>query len=600
MADLALPAAIAPRRRLGAGHAVLVAALLLVVLGPWVLPEFAQNTLVRSCLYAVVAITVDLLWGYTGILTFSQATFFGIGAYAAGLVFTHVGFTPGMALAALAGGIAVSMVVAALVGVLSFYPGATPLYASVISLVLPIVATQVIFAGGIFTGSSSGLSGFESFDLDIRVWLWISGGLLVAATLGALRFVRSDTGRLLTAIRENESRCEYLGVNTSRVKTLLMVALAGVCALAGFVYACYGMVVAPEMAGFQFGTELIIWVALGGRGTVLGPVFGALVIDVGSAYLSGDLPFVWKLLLGVAFVFVIVVMPKGLLPALVRRLRRTPPAPVPGTLAPAPDQPLAGLDSRGRLALKVEGVARHFGSLTVLRDVSFDARHGELLSLVGPNGAGKTTLMRCISDGGERSAGRIELNDHDIGRLPPFECVRLGIGRKFQTANVFDELSVLDALAVARTRLARPRLWSRSTTVALPRASLAIVRTTGLDQVLETPCRLLSHGQKQALELAMVLALDPNIVLLDEPTAGLTKPERTQIGETLQMLAAEHQMCVVLIEHDLDFVCDISSRVIVLHQGQIVLDGSVRDVVESELVRDIYSGAAALPPELAS
>jgi branched-chain amino acid transport system permease protein len=126
------------------------------------------------------------------------------------------------------------------------------------------------------------------------------------------------------------------------------------------------------------------------------------------------------------------------------------------------------------------------------------------------------------------------------------------------------------------------------------------VRTTGLDQVLETPCRLLSHGQKQALELAMVLALDPNIVLLDEPTAGLTKPERTQIGETLQMLAAEHQMCVVLIEHDLDFVCDISSRVIVLHQGQIVLDGSVRDVVESELVRDIYSGAAALPPELAS
>ncbi|RZL43180.1 MAG: ATP-binding cassette domain-containing protein [Variovorax sp.] len=582
---------------MSAGHVVLGLALLLVVFGPWVLPEFAQNTLVRSCLYAVVAITVDLLWGYTGILTFGQATFFGIGAYAAGLVFTHVGFSPGMALAALAGGIAVSMVVAALVGVLSFYPGATPLYASVISLVLPIVATQVIFAGGTFTGSSSGLSGFESFDLDIRTWLWISGGLLVAATLCALRFVRSDTGRLLRAIRENESRCEYLGVNTSRVKTLLLVALSGVCALAGFVYACYGMVVAPEMAGFQFGTELIIWVALGGRGTVLGPVFGALVIDVGSAYLSGDLPFVWKLLLGVAFVFVIVVMPKGLLPALVRRFRRAPAA-EPGTLATAPDEPLAGLASRGRLALRVAQVARSFGSLSVLRDVSFDARHGELLSLVGPNGAGKTTLMRCISDGGERSAGTIALNDHDIGRRPPFECVRLGIGRKFQTANVFEDLTVLDALAVARTRLARPRLWSRTTTVALPGASLAIVRTTGLDQVLDTPCRLLSHGQKQALELAMVLALDPNIVLLDEPTAGLTKPERTQIGATLQMLARDHQMCVVLIEHDLDFVCDISSRVIVLHQGEIVLDGSVRDVVESALVRDIYAGAAALPAEV--
>jgi branched-chain amino acid transport system permease protein len=408
--------------------------------------------------------------------------------------------------------------------------------------------------------------------------------------------VRSDTGRLLMAIRENESRCEYLGLNTSRVKIVLMVALSGVCAVAGFVYACYGMVVAPEMVGFQFGTELIIWVALGGRGTVLGPVFGTLVIDLGSAYMTGDLPFVWKLILGVAFVFVIVVMPKGLLPAITGLFRRGVRAAAPkGQLLVADEQPLAGLASRGKLALRVAAVAKSFGSLSVLRNVTFDARHGELLSLVGPNGAGKTTLMRCISDGAERTSGHIELNSHDIGRLPPYACVRLGIGRKFQTANVFDELTVLDALAVSRMRLVRPRLWRRNDAIALPRASLAIVQTTGLHAVLDTPCRLLSHGQKQALELAMVLALEPNILLLDEPTAGLTKPERTQIGVTLQALARDHQMCVVLIEHDLDFVCEISSRVIVLHQGEIVLDGSVEDVVNSALVRDIYSGAAALP-----
>jgi branched-chain amino acid transport system permease protein len=575
---------------------LLGAALALIVAGPWILPEFAQNTLVRSCLYAVVAITVDLLWGYAGVLTFGQATFFGIGAYAAGLVFTHAGFSPALAALALAGGIAVSMTIAALVGALSFYPGATPLYASVVSLVLPIVATQVIFSGGTFTGSSSGLSGFESFELDIRTWFWIAASLLLVATLAALRFVRSDSGRLLMAIRENEARCEYLGLNTSRVKLVLMVALSGVCAVAGYVYACYGMVVAPEMAGFQFGTELIIWVALGGRGTVLGPVFGTLVIDLGSAYLSGDLPFVWKLILGVAFVFVIVVMPKGLLPAITGLFRRGAQARAPkGRLLVVDDEPLAGLASQGRLALKVAAVAKSFGSLSVLRNVSFDARHGELLSLVGPNGAGKTTLMRCVSDGAERTSGHIELNDHDIGRLPPFECVRLGIGRKFQTANVFDDLTVLDALAVSRMRLVRPRLWRRTDAIALPRASLAIVQTTGLQAVLDTPCRLLAHGQKQALELAMVLALEPNILLLDEPTAGLTKPERTQIGATLQALAREHQMCVVLIEHDLDFVCEISSRVIVLHQGEIVLDGSVQDVVSSALVRDIYSGAAALP-----
>jgi branched-chain amino acid transport system permease protein len=588
-----LTAPLARRRSL----ALLAAAITALIVAPWVLPEFAQNTLVRSCLYAVVAITVDLLWGYAGILTFGQAVFFGIGAYSAGLVFTHAGFSPGTVVLALAGGVAASMIVAALVGVLSFYPGATPLYASVVSLVLPIVATQIVFSGGTFSGSSSGLSGYESFDLDIRTWLWLSGALLLATTLGALRFVRSDAGRLLRAIRENESRCDYLGLNTARVKTLLLVGLSAVAALAGFIYACYGMVVAPEMVGFQFGTELIIWVALGGRGTVLGPVVGTLLIDVGSAYLSGDLPFIWKLLLGLAFVFVIVVMPKGLLPALVGLFKRGPAVAesAPAQLVSAEAKPLAGLAERGRLALELNAVAKQFGSLSVLRQVGFSARHGELLSLVGPNGAGKTTLMRCVSDGGERSSGRIALNGHDIGRLPPFECVRLGIGRKFQTANVFDDLSVIDALAVARMRLVRPRLWQRTATVALPQAAMNIVHTTGLDRMLGTPCRLLSHGQKQALELAMVLALEPDILLLDEPTAGLTKPERTQIGDTLQTLSRQHQLCVVLIEHDLDFVCDISSRVIVLHQGEIVLDGSVDEVVHSALVREIYAGAAALP-----
>ena len=586
------------RTRFNPSILLLIAAAVLLLISPWVLPDFMQNTLVKACLYAVVAITVDLLWGYTGILTFGQATFFGIGAYATGLMFTHFGFSSGTVVFSLLAGVAVSMLVAALVGVLSFYPGATPLYASVVSLVLPIVATQIIFAGGTFTGSSSGLSGFQSFDLGMHTWLWLCGGFLMLTTVLAMRFVKSDTGRLLIAIRENESRCDYLGINTSRIKIQLLVGLSAISSVAGFLYASYSMVVAPEMAGFQFGTEILIWVALGGRGTILGPVFGTLLIDVSSAYLSGDLPFVWKLLLGLAFVIVIVALPKGLLPALLSLFNCSNSrsiSPAHGSLLVAEERPLQGLAARGATALLIKSVTRNFGSLNVLRNVNFTASHGELLSLVGPNGAGKTTLMRCIGDGRERTSGEISLNDHLIGKLPPFECVRLGIGRKFQMANVFDELTVLDSLAIARTRLGKPSLWNRTCHVALPSPALNIVKTTGLESLLETPCRLLSHGQKQALELAMVLALEPNVVLLDEPTAGLTKPERTAIGKTLISLAKDHQMCVVLIEHDLDFVCDISTRVIVLHQGEIVLDGSVGDVVNSELVKNIYAGNTALP-----
>jgi branched-chain amino acid transport system permease protein len=571
-------------------------ALGLVALGPFVLPDFMVNNLIRAFLYAAVALTVDVLWGYTGILTFGQSAFFGIGVYAAGLIFTHLGFNAEYAALAFGAGVIGAVIVALLVGWLAFYHGASPLYASVVTLVLPIVVTQILYSGGTFTGSSSGLSGFESFQIELNAWFWISGVFLVAVTAGTWLFVKSDAGRVLVAIRENEPRCEYLGINVSRVKTLLLAASAVVASIAGYAFASVQMVVAPEYAGFVFGTELVIWVALGGRGTLIGPVIGTLLIDVSTAYLSGNMPFMWKLVIGVTFVLVILVAPEGIGP-LVARLRRggrregaTAEAP---ELRPAADAaPAAGLQASGA-ALEVSGVRKRFGSLLVLDGIDFTARRGELLSLVGPNGAGKTTLLRCIADGGERSAGDIVVNGRSIERRPPYACVGLGVGRKFQNANTFDALTVAETIRIAHARVDRPSLWSRSATLDLPQAGLRVMQATGLDQHLGVRVRHLSHGQKQALELAMVLSLEPSVLLLDEPTAGLTKSERTLIGQILVDLARSHDLCIVLVEHDLDFVREISSRVIVLHQGRIVLDGTVAEVVDSETVRTIYSGARA-------
>lgn len=578
---------------------VVAIALVLVAVGPWVLPTYMVNSLIRAFLYAAVALTVDILWGYTGILTFGQSAFFGIGAYAVGLIFTHVGYGPGYATLAFFAAVVGAMIVAAVVGWLAFYHGASPLYGSVVTLVLPIVVSQILYSGGNFTGSSSGLSGFESFDVSIEAWFRIAGVFLILLTALAWIFVRSDAGKVLVAIRENEQRCEYVGINVSRVKILLMIVCAAVAAVAGYLFAGVQMVVAPEYAGFVFGTELLIWVALGGRGSLIGPVLGTLVLDVSTSYLSGNLPFVWKLIIGIAFVVVIVALPRGLMPLIagaVRRLLgrgkevRAETAP---TLAAATEQPFAGLQGGGAQALAVSGVRKHFGSLVVLDGIDFSAQRGELLSLVGPNGAGKTTLMRCIADGGERSGGTVRVNDHDIGRLPPYACVAFGVGRKFQNANVFETLSVAEALRIARSRLVRPSLSQHSTTLELPEVALQVIRATGLDRDLQREVRHLSHGEKQALELAMVLALEPSVLLLDEPTAGLTKSERTLIGGILVDLAQRHRLCILLVEHDLDFVREISSRVIVMHQGKIVLDGTVDDVVNSELVRTIYAGGAA-------
>lgn len=567
-----------------------VAALVAVAFAPAILDDYTVNILVRSFLFAAVALSVDVLWGYTGFLTFGQSAFFGAGAYTAALCFTQFGYSPEIAVLSLLATISAAVALALMQGWLSFYQGATPLYASVISLVVPVVATQVLFSGGTFTGSSSGLTGYDVMDLTVEGWFRLTGAFLVIVTVGVWIFIRSDAGRLLMAVRDNETRCSYLGLSVTKIRIALLVGTAIIAAIAGWLYAGSSGVVAPELSGFVFGTELVIWVALGGRGTLIGPVIGTIAIDVTSAYLSGSLPFLWKLMLGIAFIVVIVALPEGLIPAFATQLRRLLRRPerivVPGlTMAPAANTALSGA-----LAVDIHDVERSFGSLKVLRGISFQARLGELVSLVGPNGAGKTTLMRCLSDGAERSAGRVILNGQDIASLPPHRCVALGLGRKFQTALVFDSLTVAECLRIARSRHERPSLWHQASTLALPEAALRIVRTTGLDHSLGVQARNLSHGQKQSLELAMVMALEPSVVLLDEPTAGLTRQERMEIGTILNELVASGQLCLLLVEHDLDFVRDISSRVVVLHQGSLVLDGTVEEVVASDLVRSIYAG----------
>src|ERR1700722_9549763 len=176
------PSARANAQRLRAFAAVLGALAIVVAVGPFVLDTYLLNTLIRAFHYALVALTVDILWGYAGILTFGQAAFFGIGAYAAGITFTYMDFSPQTAMLALAAGLAVSAAVAGITGWISFFHGASPLYAAIVTLALPIILVQVLYSGGTFTGSSSGLVGYNTFDLSVEAWFTICGIGLVVLT----------------------------------------------------------------------------------------------------------------------------------------------------------------------------------------------------------------------------------------------------------------------------------------------------------------------------------------------------------------------------------------------------------------------------------
>src|SRR5215813_2655479 len=286
---------------------------------PVVLGEYPQQILSQAFFFAIAAITVDLLWGYTGILTFGQSAFFGIGVYTVALALAYYVEGPLATMAAFLAAMAAAAAVGAGVGWLSFWDRASPIYVAIVTLALPVVFTQIILSGGAYTGSSSGLP-IPVPALSLTQWYWIAGGLLLVVAIAAYVLVSSDAGRILVAIRENEERCRYLGLNTSRLKIRLMAACSAIAALAGGFYVLFGSVAAHSYGDFVFGTELVVWTALGGRGTLIGPIVGTVGVNYVSALLGGNLPFVWLLFVGFAFVLTVIYLPQGLVPAIAQGL----------------------------------------------------------------------------------------------------------------------------------------------------------------------------------------------------------------------------------------------------------------------------------------
>ncbi|GAB2486336.1 urea ABC transporter ATP-binding protein UrtD [Nocardiopsis aegyptia] len=237
--------------------------------------------------------------------------------------------------------------------------------------------------------------------------------------------------------------------------------------------------------------------------------------------------------------------------------------------------------------LSIQGLTVTFGTFTALDDIDLTLDEGDLRFLIGPNGAGKTTLIDTITGRTRPTQGTITFNGHTLNKRSEHHIVRTGIGRTFQTSVVFEELTVADNIDLAASFRLRP--WQLLTRPRTPTTTVTdILDRIGLTPHAHHKAATLSHGQRQWLEIAMLLAQRPRLLLLDEPVAGMSAEERTRTGELLTQIATDHT--IVVIEHDMDFLRRYATDVTVLHEGRILTHGDVATVQQDPRVQEVYLG----------
>ena len=450
------------------------------------------------------------------------------------------------------------------------------------------------------------VAGWRLSDSSVKFALYIVTILsLLVVFIGCRVMIGSRFGRVLIAIRDNETRLRFAGYRPYVFKMAVFALSAMIAGLAGMLYAPQMQIFTPTNLEPKESILVVVWVAFGGRGTLSGPVAGALLVNLLYFYLTGWSPQAWPFLLGGMFVFVVLLMPEGVMGFWNKMFDSSVRESTTGSDdetdsdAPAMTDRLQALAMRQRTdtvqshldspLLSVNDVHVHFDGFQALDIDHYSVPHYALNVIIGPNGAGKTTLCDVISGKTRVSQGRIEYADRDITWDSEVDIARLGVGRKFQTPTVFDGLDVRQNMELAlpgRQKLVR-NLQMSSTRQESDQISEILQRVRLLDDV-DRPVKFLSHGQRQWLEISMLILSSPQLLLVDEPAAGLTDEETVLTAELLLELQDEHS--IIVIEHDMEFVRLLNSRVTVLNEGRIIAQGSLDQVKQNPEVIEAYLG----------
>ena len=572
-------------------------------------------------IYAILALGLNVLVGFAGQFALANAAMFGIGAYTTGLTQVHLGFSYWLALPA--GG-----VVATLVGTVIALPALriSGLYLALATLAFAHFTQwvllhweEVTFGAGGFHVPQVDFSWLRlepEFGIYYLSWL-VSLGLLIFAWLA----MRSRIGRAFVAIRDSEIAAEALGIDLLKYKTLAFSMSGFYAGIAGGLYCALLNFVAPE--GYDLYQVVLqkAMVVLGGLGSVVGSVIGAVFLIIANEALR-EFKSAQEIAFGGLLLVTVLFMPKGIASQLKRWLpgweepfhvdavlHAGAAAPAASKVAFLPES--GGMTTQRRAAdrsiLSVRDVSIAFGGVHALENVSTEIPAGEILGIIGPNGAGKTTLVNVISGLNRSDSGRVLLDGASISGLKPSAIAALGIGRTFQTSQLFAGLSVLENMMVGLHLGCQAGLFSaafrtkamREEEAEMVARSREALRYVGMEEFADRPGDALSFGQQRIVEIARILINRPKVVLLDEPAVGLDVNRVAEFDRLLRRIRDEHGVTLVLIEHVIRLVMGVSDRVLVLNSGVKIAEDTPeairRDpqVIEAYLGRGIDAGSPA-------
>jgi ABC-type branched-subunit amino acid transport system ATPase component/ABC-type branched-subunit amino acid transport system permease subunit len=558
--------------------------------------QYYQLVLTLVPVWATMGLSWNILSGYSGLVSFGHASFFGLGAYTVTLLLIKAGLTPWI-------GIPVAAGVGALAGFVIGYPTfrLRGHYFALAMLAYPLALLYVFEWLGYQEVSlpmqRENPVAYMQFA-DNRVYSSLALGMMALALLASLKIEHSRFGMSLLAIKQNEIAAEAAGIDTFRWKIKAIVLSGLIAGAIGGFYAVVLLVVTPaSVFGMLTSAQALIVALFGGVGSAWGPVIGSAILiplaEVLQAELGDKLPGIQGVVYGIAIILVILFAPEGIYwrtRDLWRARRGVGPSPArilqPATrVASSEGAEGSGRSAppqKGQIMLTVAGLSKSFGGLKAVQDVSFAIVTGEILGIIGPNGAGKTTLFNLLNGILQPDAGEVVFMGHNLDGMPANRIARLGIGRTFQVARPFARLSVLDNVAVG----AYVATQSDEDAYALARSALDKVGLAGAAHLMAGG---ITTQQIRLLELARALAGQPKLLLLDETLAGLGSQEVEGMLELIRRLAADG-LTIVIIEHTMHAMVRLADKFIVLDHGAVLAQGAPGEVTREPSVIEAYLG----------